>query len=64
MCEEKIVLKPCPFCGSEARTGKSVMSGHYAILCKNNSCNGILEHFETEFDAIETWNTRKGDTPS
>jgi Lar family restriction alleviation protein len=52
------VLKPCPFCGSEA----SLWSGtedHY-VLCRNEDCAASLvaRSFSSEEEAIYAWNRR------
>lgn len=50
-------LKPCPFCGGEARAYKSeiVLPG-YTVLCKK--CNATVNYFLTNEEAIEAWNRR------
>jgi hypothetical protein len=62
---KRIVLKPCPFCGSNAIiTMKHVM---YRVECLNrwgeDQCpmNMRTHHKATRLGAIEAWNTRKGD---
>jgi Lar family restriction alleviation protein len=56
--EYKEELKPCPFCGTEAR----LISGtedHY-VVCRNNDCAAALvaRSFSSEEEAIAAWNRR------
>ena len=52
-------LKPCPFCG-----GKAIIDGCddtlWIVICKE--CNASIGYKETEQEAVEAWNTRKGET--
>ena len=50
-------LKPCPFCGSDA---KVLMSDGWIIICQNSdlNCNARLPYCPTKNEAIKTWNTR------
>ena len=53
-------LKPCPFCGGEARTDFAEPD-HYLIDCREKSCAvrpWALE--KTEVGAIAAWNKRVG----
>ena len=60
-------LKPCPFCGGEART----MEQHRLwVSCQECMCdlgfegmdeNGCYGHYDTEAEAIADWNTRADD---
>lgn len=54
-----IKLKPCPFCG-----GKAIVDGCddtlWIVICKE--CNASIGYKETEQEAIDAWNTRKGET--
>ena len=53
-------LKPCPFCGGEARIHISGKSDGYRVACKNPfACGAKIEWFDKEEEAIEAWNTRK-----
>jgi hypothetical protein len=49
-------LKPCPFCGGEARV---MQYGEQEYLPTCNDCHCILDYcFLCEEDAVETWNRR------
>ena len=49
-------LKPCPFCGGEARV-ETVYEGYsYAVECTN--CMVRMEGADTEAQAIACWNRR------
>ena len=52
----EIKLKPCPFCGGEAK----IISGYgkYAITCKG--CDAMSPNTYTEIDAAKAWNKRYG----
>lgn len=60
----EIRLKPCPFCGGEARLyGNSKPIGarmkHYQVaVCTNDDCGCRTSPCETVEDAIYKWNTR------
>lgn len=56
-CSDR-AMKPCPFCGSDARVSQSVCTGLHAVLCKNNTCSIKLEHYDSDEEAIEGWNKR------
>lgn len=61
-------LKPCPFCGGEAKT----MEQHrWWVFCPECMCDlgfegmdesGCYGHFDTEAEAVEAWNTRHVET--
>lgn len=56
---EKTELKPCPFCGSEARYRRYDISGEHYIECPGCA---IVVMFDVDLDekgAIEHWNTRR-----
>ena len=57
-------LKPCPFCGGEAKT-EQVERIHYGTVyrvgCHTDGCKGWWYEsvlYRTEAKAIEAWNTR------
>lgn len=61
----EIKLKPCPFCGGEARLQRKNKKHGYYVICKKCGCR--TPYFQYQFDsleklretAIEAWNTRK-----
>ena len=58
--ENKIELKPCPFCGGEAMvidTGDYFPVITYRVICKA-SCIMQGGLYKTKQEAIEAWNTR------
>jgi hypothetical protein len=52
-------IKPCPFCGKPPVLWKSNPLGNFAIECEGHAKLGWF-HFEEQ--AIESWNTRHGDS--
>ena len=58
-------LKPCPFCGGEAKLRKLNKDRGYFVLCSKCGCR--TPYFKYRYapiddlreDAIDTWNTRK-----
>jgi Lar family restriction alleviation protein len=48
-------LKPCPFCGNEARL---TFSG-YGVRCTNKQCGAMFHMFPEAKDAILAWNKRE-----
>ena len=56
-------LKPCPFCGSKAISGK--FSDDYQTTgwaeCTKSGCSASIEVDGGEQKAITAWNTRKGE---
>ena len=52
-------LKPCPFCGGEAKMNR-VGNGVYEIVCSNNGCRVQPEtpRVGDETEAVKAWNTR------
>lgn len=60
-------LRPCPFCGGEAKVIKIPeelnWAGNYVVGCDDNSmCMGNINHFTMVFSTPETaakaWNRR------
>lgn len=52
-------LKPCPFCGSEAKIfGKVIYD--YSVVCQSNDldCNARIPFCRNKEHAIESWNKR------
>lgn len=54
-------LKPCPFCGGEARCEPFVCLGFtsYYVGCKE--CDASTHHFDRKKEAIMAWNRRVND---
>lgn len=50
-------LKPCPFCGGEAKTKKDTL-GAWKVRCAKCSCDVGRYWFWTKQNAIEAWNRR------
>jgi len=60
MSDEKIILKPCPFCGKEPRTGPSPRHGDWAIYCPNVVCGAMIDRRKSYVAAASAWNQRTG----
>lgn len=58
-------LKPCPFCGGEAKTAEydSMYLHGFEIHCVNEECHISVGTYvyPTEAEAAEAWNTRTDD---
>jgi hypothetical protein len=57
-------LKPCPFCGGEARVGRDSFSGLFCVGCLNDEClgfSGLGWIYKKEEEAIEAWNKRSNE---
>lgn len=58
-------LKPCPFCGGEAKLRKLNKDRGYFVLCSKCGCRTPYFRYryapidDLREDAIDTWNTRK-----
>ena len=52
------VLKPCPFCGGEAKERYECLNG---VFVQCNECGVSTDVLSSQVDAIETWNRRVGD---
>lgn len=56
---KKVELKPCPFCGNEAKIDINVALQGYRVACTRIlSCGAKFEWFDKEKEAIEAWNRR------
>lgn len=55
--ENRSKLKPCPFCGGEAKY-VSLSSIVGRVICKNKYCLGTQEMVRTKEEAIKAWNRR------
>jgi len=53
-------LKPCPFCGGEAKFGanKSCCGRTVRIDCTNPECGGCVTTFSSKAEATKAWNRR------
>ena len=51
-------LKPCPFCGGEAKHIESHVFGH-GVACKK--CGMKTDYWATVASATRAWNRRKGE---
>ena len=50
-------LKPCPFCGGEAKMANTDIGG-WPVYCINCPCDYGRYWFATKQKAIEAWNRR------
>ena len=55
----ELKLKPCPFCGGEAKVEK--LGGYAVVSCLKDDCNGNSDYlkYDSVKEAVEAWNTRK-----
>lgn len=51
-------LKPCPFCGGEAKL--DIFADMYVVHCKNYGCQCQTTAHCRKEDAVEAWNRRTG----
>lgn len=56
-------LKPCPFCGGQARIGYAINDyNRWGVSCQNCGCSVEVEDWkgvdDTEENAIAAWNRR------
>lgn len=51
-------LKPCPFCGCEARFAQMLFSDHYIVTCMNEDCDSQSGEASTRKLAMDIWNRR------
>lgn len=52
-------LKPCPFCGGEARIISDIYVGKLEHLAACRYCKASSWTYESKEEAIEAWNNRK-----
>lgn len=58
-------LKPCPFCGGEAKAAYGRCDYNvWQVCCLNNACQAMAGWCDTKDDAIAAWNRRAGDKPT
>lgn len=57
---KEVKLKPCPFCGSEAKVWQGMFGGWRAFCTNRKSCGAMIV-CATEQDAIRDWNRRIND---
>lgn len=53
----KTELKPCPFCGGQARIREDE-GGFYQVTCTSVACEIHTFSFDDVSDAVERWNRR------
>jgi hypothetical protein len=58
-------LKPCPFCGGEAKLfdDKHYSDFYFWVGCINEKCpilEVVTEDYSTKDEALKAWNTRIG----
>lgn len=51
-------LKPCPFCGDEARLMNRYIEGDYAFIISCRGCEAMMWFYDSEESVINTWNCR------
>ena len=56
-------LKPCPFCGSEAKLYADKKTQDWGAICQQPECecNARIPYCATREEAIEQWNRRAPD---
>ena len=57
----EIKLKPCPFCGGEARLTQYYPGRNYSVQC--SVCGAITLHYTNAVDAARAWNRRVDNKP-
>ena len=58
-----VVLKPCPFCGGEAKIMKHLFNNQstsYGVKCKRCLAE-TFQFFKSREKAVEAWNRRAGE---
>ena len=53
-------LKPCPFCGSDAKIFEYKRTNGWNVICQQPECecNARIPYCHSEEEAIEQWNRR------
>lgn len=51
-------LKPCPFCGGDAKVARDVTCGYETFWVHCLKCHSEANYGHTEAEAIKAWNTR------
>lgn len=52
-------LKPCPFCGGEAKVFGNYDDSDYHVNCTNDECGCYwVNYYKTKEEAVEAWNRR------
>lgn len=58
-------LKPCPFCGGEAKVkGNLIAMSSYSVVCLNEKCGAHVFFYGAEWEKSENvkrWNRREKD---
>ena len=60
--EAKPYLKPCPFCGGEAKVFQDQHDNEWCIACVNGDCEYCSNAYNNMQEAINKWNTRFGES--
>ncbi|HJC89564.1 MAG TPA: Lar family restriction alleviation protein [Candidatus Mediterraneibacter excrementigallinarum] len=55
----EIKLKPCPFCGGEAKLTGNPYAEMWVVEC--GICHALSDVCHTQEDAAEKWNRRESD---
>jgi len=55
---ERLVIKPCPFCGGEDIHEDTTLLEETYHICGNDKCRAFGPVGETRQEAIEAWNKR------
>lgn len=53
-------LKPCPFCGGQSKTNKSLCNVTWSVRCL--CCDAMSGSYDTVEHAWQAWNRRVGET--
>ena len=54
------MVKPCPFCGSEARLHEGEADDYifYYVECNGEDCDASTSCYDTQEEALDMWNRR------